>query len=208
MDYAGRSPAGWRYRVRASHPARFAGKPAPSDRDAAAEGVRAGRLPGGRELLRVGPVARTRPIAVARANAPVHASAPVRGSGRAERAFERGPPADRERADCEVRRGVLRWSLIRSGAAAGRAVGIVARSRIYAGSAPPSCRCFAGVLPGQGSLTLPSLRGVASARRWLSPPVGGGHPSRVPAPEHPGQRYRTERGGSGGEDRRRGVRLC
>src|SRR5262249_2435349 len=50
------------------------------------------------------------------------------------------------------------------------------------GSALPSCRCSAGVLPGQSSLTLNSFQGLADAHRRPSRPVGGGRASRVAAP--------------------------
>jgi hypothetical protein len=53
--------------------------------------------------------------------------------------FERGPPLGGERADREVGPGVLRWPLLRSAGAGGWA-GIVARNRMCAGSAVPSCR--------------------------------------------------------------------
>jgi hypothetical protein len=87
---------------------------------------------------------------------------------------------DRDVADDAVAHGpLLGWSLMRSAVAAGRAAGIVVRNRMYAGSAVPSCRCFAGVLPGQSPLTPVTLRGLAGAAGGFPRPVGGGPPARA-----------------------------
>jgi len=104
---------------------------------------------------------------------PPGAPAPVLRDGATRRD---GPPPGGERVAREVHPGVLRWPLMRSGAAAGRAAGIGPRNQMWAGAGvlPVFCRCSAwpGACSG-GSFRSGAAGGPAQAawRRRAPPPT-------------------------------------